>query len=109
MYSGFIIVSFFGVWPNFLPSIVSTAMFCYLVSWLYQVLVIDDGFRGGIIGLLLGMGFLIPNLGTHYLFMGLGPELIWIDGVRDVLASGGIGFILSIWRADHSAEVAESN
>lgn len=85
-------------------SIISSAMFCYLVAWLFKVLVIDDWFRGMIIGLLIGTGFLAPNIGTHYLYMGYGPELIWIDGLREILGAGGMGILLAIWRADHTDE-----
>lgn len=90
----------------FIASIISAAMFCYLLAWLFQVLVIDDWLRGLIIGLLIGTGFLAPTLGSHYMFMGYGPELIWIDGVKEILASGGTGIILAIWRADRIEEPA---
>ncbi len=91
----------------FISAVVGSAMFCYLMSWLFFVLVVDDWFRGLVVGLLIGTGFLVPTLGTHYLFMGYGPELIWIDGVKEVFASGITGIILAYWRAEHTGEAAE--
>ncbi len=88
-------------------SVISSAMFAYLVAWLFKVLVIDDWFRGFVIGLLIGTGFLAPNLGTHYLYMGYGPELIWIDGLREIIGAGVMGMILATWRADEAEEPAE--
>ena len=93
-------VEFFAV------SVISSAMFCYLLSWLYQVLVIDDWLRGLVVGSLIGLGFLLPTLGTHYLFMGHGADLVWIDGIKEVLSASVTGVILAVWRADYSSETA---
>lgn len=92
----------------FFASIIASAMFCYLVSWLFQMLVIDDWFRGLLIGLLIGTGFIAPNLGAHYLSMGFPPELIWVDALREILGSGAMGIILAVWRADISTEEAKN-
>lgn len=90
----------------FLVSTVASAMFCYLLSWLYQVLVIDDWFRGLVVGTLIGLGFLLPTLSTHYLFMGFSTNLIWVDGMKEVISAAITGVILSVWRADHTPETA---
>lgn len=87
-----------------MASILGSAMFCYLLSWLFQILVVDDWVRGLVVGVLIGLGFLAPVLATHYLYLGFGPEMVWIDGSRQVIASGGAGIILSIWVGEPTAE-----
>jgi hypothetical protein len=89
-----------------LASLIGSAMFCYLMSWLYQVLVIDDWWRGLIVGLLIGAGFVLPPLAQQYLLMGYTSDLICVDGVRLVLSSGITGLLLATWRAEQSAETA---
>jgi hypothetical protein len=90
-----------------LVSIISSGMFCYLLSWLFQVLVVDDVLRGAVVGTLVGLGFQLPCLATHYFSMGYGPELVWIDGLKEVILSGLTGVILAIYRASISPEAAQ--
>ena len=87
-----------------MASILGSAMFCYLLSWVFQMLVIDDWLRGLVIGSLIGIGFLAPALATHYLYLGLGPEMVWIDGSRQLISAGGAGIILAIWVGEPTAE-----
>jgi len=89
-----------------LVSFIGSLMFYYLMSWLYQVLVIDDWWRGFVVGALIGMGFLMPNLSTHYVFIVFPPDLIWIDGFSYVFSPAIPGVILAIWRADRTIETA---
>jgi hypothetical protein len=101
------------VFPNgpgveaFAVALIAGAMFCYLMSWFFQVLVIDDWLRGLVVGTLIGLGFLLPNLATHYVVMGFSTDLVWVDGMKEVLSSGITGVILSVWRADQSPETAD--
>ena len=87
-----------------MASILGSAMFCYLLSWLFQILVVDDWVRGLAVGALIGLGFLAPTLATHYLYIGFGPEMVWIDCSRQVVAAGGAGAILAIWAGEPTAE-----
>jgi hypothetical protein len=87
-----------------MASLLGSAMFCYLLSWLFQILVIDDWVRGLIVGALIGLGFLAPVLATHYLYLGFGPEIVWIDCSRQVISAGGAGIILAIWAGEPTAE-----
>lgn len=95
-------------WGPFVVALIGSAMFCYLMNWFYQVLVIDDWFRGLVVGLLIGSGFLLPTMSTHYFFMGFGPDLVWIDGLKTVFSTGITGVILAVWRADKTAEQTPS-
>lgn len=87
-----------------MASILGSAMFCYLLSWLFQILVIDDWVRGLVVGSLVGLGFMAPVLATHYLYIGLGPQMVWIDCSRQVISAGGAGIILAIWVGEPTAE-----
>lgn len=89
-----------------LASLLGSAMFCYLLSWFFQMLVVDDWVRGLIVGALIGLGFLAPVLATHYLYLGFGPEMVWIDGARQIVSAGGAGAILAIWAGEPTTEEA---
>lgn len=90
----------------FIASVLSAMLACYLMSWLFMVLVIDDWKRGLSIGLLIGCGFIAPTMTMHYMFMGLPYSVIMIDVVKEIVGAGLTGLLLSTWRADHSDEFA---
>ncbi len=90
----------------FIASVFAAILACYLMSWLFKVLVIDDWKRGLAIGLLIGCGFVAPALTMHYMFIGLPYSVILIDTVKEIVGAGLTGFLLSTWRADHSDEFA---
>jgi hypothetical protein len=78
--------------------------FCYLLSWMFQIAVIEDWQRGLTLGLMVGIGFLAPNISMHYMFMQMDAVLTLIDAGRDIVASGAAGVILAVYRADRDNE-----
>jgi Protein of unknown function (DUF1761) len=91
----------------FIASIFAAVLLCYLMSWLFQVLIVDDWQRGLSVGLLIGCGFIAPTLTMHYMFMGISYNAIMIDTIKEIIVCGMTGVILSTWRADASGELAE--
>lgn len=86
----------------FVASVFCSISFCYLLSWMFQIAVIEDWQRGLTLGLMVGIGFLAPNLSMHYMFMKVDSVVTLIDCGRDILASGLAGIILAVFRADRT-------
>jgi hypothetical protein len=88
----------------FIASIISAIFFCYLLSWIFQIAVIEEWKDGLATGLLVGVGFIAPAMIMHYMFMGVHADVILIDTAKEVIAAGMSGIILATWRADRTPE-----
>lgn len=93
----------------FIASVFSSVSFCYLLSWMFQIAVIEDWQRGLTLGLMVGVGFLAPNISMHYMLIQIDSVLTLIDASRDIVASGIAGIILAVYRADRSDEEAKAD
>lgn len=92
----------------FVASVFCSISFCYLLSWMFQIAVIEDWQRGLTLGLMVGVGFLAPNISMHYMLMQMDSVLTLIDASHDIVASGVAGIILAVYRADRSDEEAKA-
>jgi hypothetical protein len=95
--------------PGFLAyvaAVFAATLLCYLMSWLFQVLVVDDWRRGLAIGLLIGCGFIAPMIIMHYMFLGFPYVVIMVDSMKEVVGAGLTGVLLSTWRAEPAGEIA---
>lgn len=90
----------------FFAAVFASVSFCYLLSWMFQVAVIEDWQRGLTLGLMVGIGFVAPSIARHYLFMGVDSMVICIDAAYEILAAGLAGIVLAVFRAERSDEEA---
>ena len=88
----------------FVAAIFCSISFCYLLSWMFQIAVIEDWQRGLTLGLMVGVGFLAPNISMHYMFMNIDSVMTLIDAGHDIVASGLAGIILATFRAERDPE-----
>jgi hypothetical protein len=91
---------------SILASILSSILFCYLLSWIFQIAVIEEWKDGLATGLLVGVGFIAPAIISHYMYLGLHSDVILIDASREVLSAGITGILLATWRAERTPEDA---
>jgi hypothetical protein len=91
----------------FMAALWASILLCYLMSWFFQVAVVEDWKSGFSVGLLIGLGFLAPTLIMHELFMGVAAEVIMIDASKEILGAGLTGILLATWRAERSLEEAQ--
>jgi hypothetical protein len=91
----------------FVAAVFCSISFCYLLSWMFQIAVIEDWQRGLTLGLMVGVGFLAPNISMHYMFQGLDSVMTLVDAGYDIVAAGLAGIILAVFRADRSTETEE--
>jgi hypothetical protein len=90
----------------FFAAVFASISFCYLLSWMFQVAVIEDWQRGLTLGLMVGVGFVAPNIARHYLYIGIDSMVICIDSLYEILAAGLAGIVLAVFRAERSDEEA---
>jgi hypothetical protein len=88
----------------FIAAIFCSISFCYLLSWMFQIAVIEDWQRGLTLGLMVGVGFLAPNISMHYMFLGLDSVMTLVDASHDIISAGLAGIILAVYRADRDPE-----
>lgn len=88
----------------FVAAIFASVSFCYLLSWMFQIAVIEDWQRGLTLGLMVGIGFVAPSIARHYLFMQIDSMVICIDALYEIIAAGLAGIILAVYRAERSDE-----
>lgn len=90
----------------FFAALFASISFCYLLSWMFQIAVIEDWQRGLTLGLMVGIGFVAPGLARHYLFMKLDSMVIFIDATFEIIAAGLAGMILGVFKAERTDEKA---
>lgn len=90
----------------FFAALFASVSFCYLLSWMFQIAVIEDWQRGLTLGLMVGIGFVAPGLARHYLFIGIDSMVIFIDAAYDIISAGLAGMILGVFKAERSDEEA---
>lgn len=88
-------------------AVLASVFFCYLLSWIFQVAVVEDWRDGLATGLLVGVGFLAPCLIMHYMSMAIRSEVIMVDAGREIVSSGMAGIILATWRAERTNETSK--
>jgi mannose/fructose/N-acetylgalactosamine-specific phosphotransferase system component IIC len=88
----------------FVAAVFASVSFCYLLSWMFQVAVIEDWQRGFTLGLMVGIGFVAPSIARHYLFMEVDSIVTCIDSTYEILAAGLAGIILAVFRAERDEE-----
>lgn len=91
-----------------MATVVAAILFSYMMSWLLQVLLVEEWLQGLSVGLLVGVGFLAPNLVMHELLLGLPSKVFLIDASKDIVCAGVTGAILSTWRIDRFDEKSEA-
>jgi len=92
----------------FMAAMWAAILLCYLMSWFFQVAVVEDWKSGLSIGLLIGLGFIAPSLIVHELFMGTAVQVIMIDAGKEIVGAGLTGILLATWRAERSMEESKS-
>lgn len=90
----------------YISTFLAATFLSYLMSWLFQIAVIEDWKDGLFTGMLFGVGFLAPTLISHYMFMKLPSSVIMIDASKEIIGAGIAGIILATWRAEHTQETA---
>ena len=84
-------------WLGFLLSLLSNFVIALVMAFLMARLGVQSFGYGLLFGLLVGGGFMVPYVLTHYNFVPVQPVGSFIDSGYEVLRTAVMGIILGIW------------
>lgn len=82
----------------YIVSILSSAVFAYVLAWLFKRLRVESAMEGLTLGLIMGFAFTVLPLAVNNAFSLRSSSLIWIDGGMNLLIWAAAGLILGAWR-----------
>lgn len=79
-------------------SIISSAIFAYVLAWLFTRLRVESAMQGLTYGLAMGFAFTVLPFAVNNTFSLRPASLIWIDGGVNLLIWAAAGLVLGAWR-----------
>ncbi len=82
----------------FVVSIIASAIFAYVLAWVFRRMQIDSALGGFTAAVLMGFAFLLLPLMVQNLFSFRPYPLTWIDGGASLVIWAVAGLLLGGWR-----------